>query len=53
MRVLDERWTTSKSEMTTLTAIPISTFQMIVNKKVSDMRSRSIHALILYGGIMT
>ena len=47
MRGRDERWTTSRSDITTLTAIPISTFQMIVRKNVSDMSSRSIHARIL------
>lgn len=46
-RVREERWTTSRSEITTLTAIPISTFQMMVKKKVSDIRERSIHARIL------
>ena len=46
-RVRDERWTTSSSEMTTLTAIPISTFQMMVRKNVSDISARSIHARIL------
>ncbi len=34
--------------MTTLTAIPISTFQMIVKRNVSDIRRRSIHARILF-----
>ena len=47
MRGRDERCTTSRSEITTLTAIPISTFQMIVRKNVSDISSRSIHAFIL------
>ncbi len=46
-RVREERRTTSRSEITTLTAIPISTFQMMVRKKVSDIRRRSIHARIL------
>ncbi len=47
IRVREERRTTSRSEMTTLTAMPISTFQMMVKKNVSDMSSKSIHALIL------
>ena len=47
MRGRDDRRTTSSREMTTLTAIPISTFQMMVRKNVSDIRRRSIHARIL------
>lgn len=41
MRVLDERWTTSRSDITRLTAMPISTFQTIVNTNVRAIRVRS------------
>ena len=47
MRGREERRTTRSREMTRLTATPISTFQMMVKKNVSDIRSRSIHARIL------
>ena len=47
MRALEDRWTTSKSEMITLTTMPTSTFHMIEKKKVRNMSVRSTHALIL------
>lgn len=47
IRVRDERCTTRSSEITMLTAMPTSTFQMMVKKNVSAMSERSTHARIL------
>jgi hypothetical protein len=47
MRVLDDRWTTSRSDMITLTTMPTSMSQMIDRKKVKAMRAKSTQARIL------
>jgi hypothetical protein len=47
MRVLEDRCTTIRREMMTLTTIPTSTSQMMENRNVRNIRARSIHASIL------
>lgn len=48
IRVLDDRCTTRRSEMTRLTPIPTSTFHTIDKTNVSVINARSTHARILY-----
>ena len=46
--VLDDRCTTNSKDMTTLTAIPTSTFHTTVHMKVSNINERSVYARILH-----
>ena len=47
IRVSEDRLTTSSRDMTILTTIPTSTFQMIENTNVGVMSMRSTHDRIL------
>lgn len=47
IRVLDDRLTTSRSDIIKLTMIPISTFQMTERVNVMNIIAKSIHAPIL------